>query len=808
MEARDGFDNRAVAGGLDKFLGTLRGQANAHPALKALDAHGLLNAEYASFDVAQRQRWAETVGRSLGEAPPPPVRRAAPPSPERPKPKPAELVVITPASLITALPGISRTVASRLGKLGLNSVRDLLFHLPSRHIDYSARRTVAQLRVDEEQTVVATLWEAREIRLGRGGRLRATEAVVGDETGNLRVMWFGQPWVAKSLRTAAERSGGLLALSGKISSFNGRRQMDSPEWEPLDDPESRDLVHTGRLVPVYRTTEGVLPRTMRRYVHAALGAVSKDGLPDIDDPLEEATRQRMELMRLPEAVAQAHYPDNAERQEEARRRLAFDELLVLQLAIASQRPAAADAPPGIVLPAWAPPVEAFLKALPFELTEGQRGALGDAFADLTSGTKPMSRLLQGDVGSGKTVVAVALLLSAVAGGCQGALMAPTEVLAEQHYLNIRRMLEPLLDEEGTGRFAVKLEGRDEPVSFGLLTGSTRSATRKALAQQASVGMLDILIGTHAVIQSDVDMPNLGVAVVDEQHRFGVLQRVALRGKGQAPHLLLMSATPIPRTLAMTIYGDLEVSTIPELPSGRKRIVTRIVEPEQRPGAEGFLVTQAQEGHRSFVVCPLIDESESVLARAATTEFERLRDGPLSEVRVGLLHGRMPLAEKQEVMEAFRTGELDVLVSTPVIEVGIDVPEATVMLIEGADRFGLAQLHQLRGRVGRGAEQSYCFLLSDNVSEDAATRLNVLAGTNDGFDIAEADLGLRGPGDFFGTRQSGLPTLRIAKLTDRDLIDASREEARSLLDEDPSLKTRPHLAEAVLRYTTAVTDEVA
>ena len=358
-------------------------------------------------------------------------------------------------------------------------------------------------------------------------------------------------------------------------------------------------------------------------------------------------------------------------------------------------------------------------------------------------------------------------------------------------------------------FSVLLAPRQQPVSIGLLTGSTRAAARRELVRRASDGTLDIIVGTHALLQKDAEMTNLALGVVDEQHRFGVLQRAALRGNSShTPHLLLMSATPIPRTLALTMYGDLDTSTIPELPSGRLPITTRIVPPGKNAAAEAFLVTQASEGRQSFVVCPLIDESEAVQARAATAEYERLRETSLASLRVGLLHGRMPLSDKQAVMDEFRSGQLDVLVTTTVIEVGIDVPNATVILIEGADRFGLAQLHQLRGRVGRGQYQSYCLLTSDTLSEDAKARLDVLVKTNDGFEIAEADLRLRGPGDFFGTRQSGLPALRMARLDDRDLLVAARAEAQLMLQSDPLLHRNAELAAAVTRYATAVSDEVA
>ena len=523
---------------------------------------------------------------------------------------------------------------------------------------------------------------------------------------------------------------------------------------------------------------------------------------------------------------------------------------------------------GIVLPSFPPLVESFIASLPFELTQGQRDALDEAMRDVSGGGRPMSRLLQGDVGSGKTVVAVAMLLTAVAGGCQGAMMAPTEVLAEQHFLNVRRLLsgeERSL--ENPDWFSAVLDGRDEPVTVALLTGSTRAAPRREILRMAEDGSLDVLIGTHALIQKQVALPDLALAVGDEQHRFGVLQREALRGKSALgePHLLLMSATPIPRTLALTLYGGLEISTMRELPAGRQEILTRSVDLARAPDAENYLLAQVREGRQCFVVYPRIDdaddryggdddddgadedsdlipESAALPPLTAVTEYERLRSTTLADVRVGLLHGRMPLPEKQAVMDAFRAGEIDVLVSTPVIEVGIDVPNATVMMVQSPTRFGLAQLHQLRGRVGRGAHRSYCFLVSESESEtlqrlsearqrriesgddwreveqwfraalaqaeSSRKRLHALVDTNDGFEIAEADLEMRSQGDFFGTRQSGIAPVRMARPGDRDLLDASREHAGRILDADPELGTLTGLRDAVERLTAAVTDEMA
>jgi ATP-dependent DNA helicase RecG len=812
MEAASGFANRAVAGGLDGFLRTLLAESAHESKLRPLADHGLLSAAYGDLSLAQRERWAQQVLRVLPDAPPA-GKQAPTPAPPQPvtKPKAPALTLNSPVELLRS---VNRPSAAKLAVHNVTTVRDLVLLFPNRHLDYTARRRIAQLQPGEEQTIIVSVWEMRERRMGRGGRMRNTEGVVGDETGNLRVMWWNQPWVAVNVRkalAAASATGAptpLIALSGRVTAYNGNAQMDSPEWEVLDDPETGELMHTGRMVPVYPRLENMYQKSMRRMVHEALDAITVDGALAIPDPVPQETVAELHLMPYGRAVSQIHYPDSADDKEEARRRLAFDELLVLMLAIASQR-SRTERSPGIPLPPMPEPVRAFLRSLPFTLTNGQRTAIDEAMADVASGAAPMSRLLQGDVGSGKTVVAMAMLLTAIAAGHQGALMAPTEVLAEQHFINIRRMMSELAEPwQAPDWFSVYLDGHAEPISIGLLTGSTKAASRRELARRAADGTMDILVGTHALIQDQVELPGLALAVVDEQHRFGVLQRVALRGKGRDPHLLLMSATPIPRTLALTVYGDLDVSTMRELPGGRKQIVTKIVKPSQGGDAEEFLVKQASEGRQSFVVCPLIDESESVLARAATVEYERLKNDSLSSLRVGLLHGRMSVADKQSVMDAFRSYDLDVLVTTPVIEVGIDVPNATVMLIEGADRFGLAQLHQLRGRVGRGEHQSYCFLLSESMSDDARHRLEELVRTNDGFDIAEADLRLRGPGDFFGTRQSGLPTLRIARIDDRDLLAAARAEARSLADDDPALAAHPELAEAVIRFATAVSDEVA
>lgn len=885
MEAANGFADKAVTGGLDRFLETLRGQTGADPALKSLDERGLLSVAYGEFEAARRERWADEVRRFLGDRPTPrPAKRAAPPPEPRPAP-PASDPLDVPLS---ALRSVNRTQADAIRRMLIRrrmlttpdpTVRDLLYLFPLHHVDRRERTAVAKLRVGEEQTVEAVLWEAYEVRLGRGGRIRATEAVVGDDTGNLRVIWWGNPWIAQQLRKAiaatAHTPNGVprIVLSGKVTLFKGKRQMESPEWELARSAAAPGL-HTAGLVPFYpsaATTKGrrIPPRRMREIVREALDSTKNGGGSlRIPDPLPDAVREDVGLLALSDAIERAHYPDSEDMKEQARRRLAFDEFLAIQLRVGMERNYTSTQE-GIVLPAFPPMVESFIASLPFELTQGQRTALEEAMRDVSSGGRPMSRLLQGDVGSGKTVVAVAMLLAAVAGGYQGAMMAPTEVLAEQHFLNARRLLGgPEHSLENPDWFSAVLEGGKEPVTVALLTGSTRAGPRREILRMAEDGSLDLLIGTHALIQKQVALPNLALAVGDEQHRFGVLQREALRGKSVVgePHLLLMSATPIPRTLALTLYGGLEISTMRELPAGRQEILTRSVDLARARDAEDYLLTQVREGRQCFIVYPRIDdaddgygvvdddddatdedsdlipESAALPPLTAVAEYERLRSTTLADARVGLLHGRMPLPEKQAVMDAFRAGEIDVLVSTPVIEVGIDVPNATVMMVQSPTRFGLAQLHQLRGRVGRGAHRSYCFLVAESEdetfqrlsdarqrrvangddwreveqwfraalaqAETSRERLNVLVRTNDGFEIAEADLEMRSQGDFFGTRQSGIAPVRMARPDDRDLLDASREHAGRILDADPELRTLSGLRDAVDRLTAAVTDEMA
>ncbi|HEX5506111.1 MAG TPA: ATP-dependent DNA helicase RecG [Thermomicrobiales bacterium] len=684
-----------------------------------------------------------------------------------PPPLPAAARPTTPASRlpppdspVTALPGVGEGRAKQLALLGVRTVRDLLYLLPRRYVDYSAEYPIAAALFGREGTFKGEVRAIEEKQLPTGKSLVVAE--IADATGLLTATWFN-PYVAKSLHP-----GDHVALSGTVEQRRGRLALSNPEWEALD----ADLLHTGRIVPVYPLTKGLYQKPLRALVRKALDA-SADALPEF---VPAETRRRLRLPALPDALRQVHFPDDEAARDAATRRLAFDEFFLVQLGMLRRKRAWQRDAPGHAFAVDEAAVARFLAALPFRLTGAQERVLADLVVDLRRPVA-MSRLVQGDVGSGKTVVAAAAMLAVTHEGYQAALMAPTAILAEQHWRTLTRLYADLPDSE---RPAVRL-----------LIGGTPAKERREIAAGLADGTIAILVGTQALIQGGVEFARLGFAVVDEQHRFGVVQRAALRGKGYNPDVLVMTATPIPRSLALTLHGDLDVSVIDELPPGRQAIVTRVAEPDERPREYRFIREEVAAGRQAFVICPLVEESEAVEARAATEEYERLRREVFPDLRLGLLHGRMRPAEKDRAMAAFRDGDLDLLVSTAVVEVGIDVPNATVMLIEGADRFGLAQLHQFRGRVGRGAARSYCLLLADAAGADGAERLRVMVETQDGFVLAQRDLEMRGPGDFFGVRQSGLPDLQVAQLADLRLLEAARREADLLLDADPDLAAEEH-----------------
>ena len=819
LEESRGFDNRAVVGGLDKFVERWSDAMASHLSDPGL-VQRLTESSYGLMSPVERRHWASSwhavldetqgvAGSGTGEEASP-VKPSSPVSPEAdPIPGPVPVVPTfrqppagqTVDSPVSRLRGVDSKTSARMNRLEVQSVRDLLYLFPRRHVDYSTFAKIAELCPGEERTLVADVWDVHEVAGGYQGRRKDTEAVLSDETGNLRVIWFGQRYLARTLKPNTR-----IAVSGKPDVFKGQLVLESPEYEVLDQGQSP--IHTGRLVPVYPLTEGLTGRNLRRITWQAI----QEWLGGVDELLSQELLDRAELMPLCEAIQQAHYPDDLGQWEAARRRLAFDELFILQLAVLGRRRHQRQYVHGLPIKGQPGIVDGFASSLPFQLTASQHKCIQEIKSDMERGTPPMNRLLQGEVGSGKTVVALAALLEVAAEGYQGAIMVPTEVLAEQHFQTVARLLHGMARPVQSDHLvSVYLESMGRPVSVGLLTGSTRRSWKRELTEMAAAGTLDLLIGTHALIQSGISLPKLALAVTDEQHRFGVLQRSSLRQRGtESPHALIMSATPIPRTLTLTLYGDLDISTIDEMPEGRQEVSTKWLPPERRQAAYGFIRKQVQEGRQAFVICPLVDESEVVEAKAATEEYERLSSEIFQDLKLGLLHGRMPSKDKDRVMRQFRDGDLDILVSTAVVEVGIDVANATVMMIEGADRFGLAQLHQFRGRVGRGDHKSYCILLSDTPSDVAKERLSALEGIHDGFQLAEVDLELRGPGDFFGTRQSGLPNLRMAHLSDRQLLESAREEAAQVMEEDPELKADQHsaLAHQVARFLDTVSDEAS
>jgi len=821
LERDKRFSDGAVVGGLDEYLLRFTNEAKigtSHPISRILQQ--LPPGGYRALHPIQRQRVVDELLLSaengakreaakqtpLKPPVPPPVPKPVTPKPAaRPKAKP-EVTPIAGVSLdsLVSVLGPTQPDVTRLQKIGIETVRDLLYHFPKRYHDYSEVRPIASLAFGEEQTVIAEVWSAKAVMIGR--RRRGAEAIVGDDSGTIRILWFGQPWVAKRLKTGTK-----VALSGKIGSFKGRMQMQNPEIESLDD----EAIFTRRFVPVYRSTDGLYMKTLRDLVRLAVDSCAAD----VPETLPDEVREGNDLMGATEAFRQIHAPQSLEEADAARRRFAFEELLWIEIGVVRRRREWQDAGGAPVLSLEAAALNGFIESLPFELTKAQREAIDEILADIAD-AMPMTRLLEGDVGSGKTVVAAAGLLAAVAAGKQGVIMAPTEILAEQHMRTFTSILDPgaaapdadgpWFRESGDGFVVLRPPYLERPVRVALLTGSLKASEKAAVQEAIARGEVDIAVGTHALLQESVEFADLGVAVIDEQHRFGVEQRATLREKGGSPHVLVMTATPIPRTLALTVYGDLDITVLDEMPPGRPPVKTYFVLPRRRDEATRFIRKKVEEGRQAFVICPLVEESESIEAKAAVQEYERLSRDEFPDLRLGLLHGRMPASEKEATMRSFRDHELDVLVSTSVVEVGVDVPNATVILIEGADRFGLSQLHQFRGRVRRSSEQAYCFLLSDTQSEEAMERLQIMETTDSGFELAEHDLRLRGPGEYFGKRQSGLPDLRVARLTDVELIEEARREAVRILDEDPELEDPSHAAlrENVSRLWDRLTSDVS
>lgn len=799
LESKRGFDNRAVIGGLEKILPFWVEFAN-HSLLDPSTTEEITTG-FRSYNSMGRVEREHFVGRILSL-----LSSRSKPAPLDPRsleeahngwtrpagndPSVAQATALSRvgpavgavaslddalAAPLTVLHGVGQKTAATLAKLGLNTLYDLLYYFPRRYNDYSALKPIRDLRYGEELSVAGVL-RTVQVRESSRSSLSMVEAVVDDATAPLRVIWFNQRWLARTLRP-----GTALILSGKIDVFGGRLAMINPEWEPLD----KQHLNTGRIVPVYPLTSGIRQRWLRKVMFDLVSFWA----PRITDPLPAEIRTRAELVGLSRALQWIHFPETQQQLAQARRRLAFDEVLYIQLGVLAQRRdwTAVETKP---FQASDASIRALLKRLPFALTRAQERALADIRQDLAQ-KRPMNRMLQGDVGSGKTVLAGLAIAIVASQGSQAALMAPTGILAQQHFQTLTTWLANSDDPNAPFK-------SDE---IALLLGDTPEKESRRVLDGLAAGSIKLVIGTHALLEDPVHFRDLRLVVIDEQHRFGVHHRALLRAKGNAPHLLVMTATPIPRSLALTVYGDLDLTLMDEMPPGRMPVETRVLHPRQRALAYELISQEINAGHQAYIIYPVIEAGERTTLKSAKQEFAVLRKTIFPQYRIGLLHGKMSQKEKDQVMLAFKEKQLQILVSTSVVEVGVDVPDATVMLIEGASRFGLAQLHQLRGRVGRGGERSYCILIPEDENQLENERLEIMTRTQNGFELAEKDLELRGPGEFLGTRQSGLPNMRLAAITDVHLIEEAREHALRLFEADPNLSGPEHemLKNSMARY---------
>lgn len=816
LEHENGYSNSAIIGGLAKMLDFWEGEARADgiqeeviqavvqrlrsydglsPQSRADALKGLWKRIGETYPEARQKPQQKPRPQPQSQPPiqPPPDSRNPEPTRQPPsipaggyksRPPRSESVAgartsATPAALdakLTVLQGVGPRHAETLARLGMHTLGDMLYYFPRRYDDYSQLKPIKNLFYGEQVTVIGTI-QSVHTRPIRGGKASIIETVISDGTGAIRLTYFNQPWLANRFKV-----GDAISVSGKVDQYLGRLVMNNPDWEPVE----VENLHTNRIVPIYSLTE----RVTQKWLRNLMKQVVTYWAPAVADALPGDVRNAANVTPLGEALLQVHFPDSQEKLKAARERLAFDEIFYLQMGVLRQRRDWLSVD-GRRFSIPDERLDTLKKSLPFTLTSAQERALADIRRDLDSG-KPMNRLLQGDVGSGKTVVAALAAAIITSNGAppaetsQAAIMAPTSILAEQHYRNFTNLLKGLL----------------KPEEIRLLTGDTPDLEKEEIRAGLANNTIKIVIGTHAVIEQPVQFADLQLAVIDEQHRFGVEQRAELRSKGTNPHLLVMTATPIPRSLALTLYGDLDISVMDEMPAGRIPINTYVLRPQERERAFTLLRGQIKDGKQAFIIYPLIEESEKIEARAAVDDYETLSKEVFPDLRLGLLHGKMRPAEKDEVMLKFRDKQYDILVSTTVVEVGVDVPNATVMLIEGADRFGLAQLHQLRGRVGRGADQSYCLLIPTHEDATENERLQALAESNDGFFLAEKDLQIRGPGEFLGTRQAGFTSsLRMASITDVKLIEKARAQAQAVFEKDADLSQPEHalLAEALRRF---------
>lgn len=687
---------------------------------------------------------------------------------------------------------IGPSYQKKLKKLRINTVQDLIFHFPHRYEDFSNLIPISETKIGEACCIQGKILRIENTKTWKK-RMILTQAMVEDNSGAIRAVWFNQPYLVNVLK-----QGDFVSLTGKVTLGPEGVYLSNPAYEKIF-PE-KDLIHTARIVPIYPETEGLSSRWLRSILRPILIKL-KD---KILDPLPELVRKENKLPPLNEALWQIHFPDSIKLAKMAKERFAFQDLFFLELQVLKER-MAIKRERAIAIPLNLKLVQDFLKSLPFNLTLAQKKATFQILKDLEK-PRPMNRLLEGDVGSGKTIVALISALNTAKAGYQVAFMAPTEILAKQHFKTVLKFLK---------NFKLKI---------GLLTGgdcqiSNKKFPRKKFLEKLKAGEIDILIGTHALIQEKVKFGKLALVILDEQHRFGVEQRARLcqsrdslgtvQGQSLIPHLLSMTATPIPRTLALTLYGDLDLSLLDELPKGRKKVITKIIPPEKRKAAYDFIEKEVKKGRQVFVVCPRIEPSNSegnkkitswAEVKAVKEEYEKLSKEIFPDLRIGMLHGRMKPEEKEKIMQNFKNKKIDILVSTSVVEVGIDISNATVMMIEGAERFGLAQLHQFRGRVGRGKEQSFCFLFTESPAKKTRQRLEALLESENGFELAEKDLQIRGPGEIFGQRQWGIPDLAMASLKDIFLVEKARRAAQEILEKDPQLKKYPLLREKLKEFS--------
>ena len=727
---------------------------------------------------------------------------------------------------IEKLFNIGSVYVGKLHKVGIKTAGDLLFYFPFRYDDFSEVKKISEVELGEIVSIVGKIIDIRNVRTWKR-KMNITEALIEDESGAIKAVWFNQPFLIRNLKIGAN-----VSLSGKVAYAQEGLQLSSPAYELLGRGQ---VLHTARLVPVYHETEGLSSKWLRTHIKPILKLAN-----EAEEYLPYEIIKNQKLFGLAEAIRQIHFPANEDKADIAKRRLAFDELFLIQLYMLAQKKKWQEN--NAVKIKFSEEinkeVKNFIAGLPFQLTNAQKISSWKIIKDFEKGA-PMNRLLEGDVGSGKTLVALIAALAVMKSGYQVALMAPTEILARQHFGEAMRRFgkkhtsknppSPLLQRGNyTHTPSPSQEGNiKSPLLRGvgvckiaLLTGSeskiyedgeVKEINRNKLLEKIKSGEIDFTVGTHSLIQDKVAFKNLAFSIVDEQHRFGIDQRAKIQnevldikdGLKTVPHLLSMTATPIPRTLALAVYGDLDLSLLDEMPKGRQKIITKLVAPANRGLAYKFIHEQIKKGRQVFVICPLIEESDILEVKSATQEYEKLKNEIYPNLNIGLLHGRMKPKEKEEIMQKFIKREIDILVSTSVIEVGIDIPNASVMVIEGADRFGLAQLHQFRGRVGRGEHQSFCFLFTDSTSATTARRLKALIKSNNGFELAEQDLKIRGPGELVGIRQSGLPDLAMASLTDFELIKNAREEAEALMKEDDKLLKYPKLAEKLKKFTKKV-----